>query len=270
MKKLLLLLLTSIISLSLFAEGYNDYNLDFGCAALQRSFDELENERDAPTKFRMYQLISPASPIVLGSLVLYMTKVEDLDMSWSDRISSGHGKLTFDDYLQYSPVFVMWGLDALPGYEPYHKFKQQTTVLAMSAVTSLLLVQGIKNFVDRRRPDTGATNSFPSGHTATAFLCAEMLHKEFGHYSPWISIAGYTAAAVTGYMRVYNERHYIGDIVAGAGVGMLSARLAYWAAPSVNRWLWGSETGYENEDFSAVISPAIIGESVGLGLSISF
>lgn len=273
MRSIILILIAATLSLSLHAEvvaggALERYNLDFGVESLERSIDSIKGE--SPSSFRFYKLISPASPIVLGSLTLYVTNVDDLDMSWSDEISSGHGKLTFDDYMQYSPVLIMWGLNAFGNIEPYHKFKQQTTILAMASLTSLALVQGTKTFVKRRRPDTGATNSFPSGHTATAFLCAEMLHQEYGHHSPWISITGYSIAAFTGYMRVYNERHYIGDIVAGAGFGMLSARLAYWLAPRVNEFLWGSSTGYQSSYYASSIAPCTLGDGVGINLSISF
>ncbi len=273
MRIIILLLLSIALTTSLYAEGLSGdaierYNLDFGVESLECSIDSIKDE--SPSRFRFYKLISPASPIVLGSLTLYVTNVDDLDTSWSDDISSGHGTLTFDDYMQYSPVLIMWGLNAFGNIEPYHKFKQQTTILAMASLTSLALVQGTKNFVGRKRPDTGASNSFPSGHTATAFLCAEMLHQEYGHHSPWISVAGYSIAAFTGYMRVYNERHYIGDVVAGAGFGMLSARLAYWLAPRVNEFLWGSATGYQSSYYTSSIAPCTLGDGVGINLSVSF
>ncbi len=265
MKTLLLIILALVAVFSLRAE---QYGFDLESAALKRSIDSIEAQ--SPSKFRMAQLVSPASPLVIGSLALYASKVEDIDMSWSDRISSGHGTLRFDDYLQYSPVVVMWGLDAFAKIKPRHKIKQQSTILLMSALASLTLVQVTKEYVARHRPDTGAPNSFPSGHTATAFLCAEMLHHEFGHHSPWISVAGYSLATVTGFMRVYNERHYICDVLAGAGIGMLSARLAYWAAPSVNKLLWGSETGYKSVNYTAMIAPCAVGDGVGVGLYINF
>ncbi len=269
MKKLTLLIFAIFTISSIRAEGYD---LDFGCSALQASIDSLQQEADSPSQFRFYKLIMPSSPIVIGSLTLYVARADELDMTWSDQISSGHGKLTFDDYLQYSPVAIMWGLDAFggPNMRPYHKFKQQTTILAMAALTSLTIVHCTKNFVGRHRPDTGAANSFPSGHTATAFLGAEMLHQEYGHHSPWISVAGYSLATVTAYMRVYNERHYIGDIVAGAGIGMLSARLAYWVAPRINGWLWGDATGYESSSYNVSLSTCTIGDSYGLNLSLTF
>ncbi|MFR9502928.1 MAG: phosphatase PAP2 family protein [Rikenellaceae bacterium] len=265
MKKLLLLLFLFNVVSSVHAA---DYNLDFGCSALRQSIDSLK--KDSPSSFKFYKLIMPSSPIVIGSLALYVAQAEDLDMTLSDKISSGHGKLRFDDYLQYSPIAIMWGLDALGGIEPYHKFKQQTTILLLSALASLAVVRCTKEFVGRHRPDTGAANSFPSGHTATAFLAAEMLHQEFGDHSAWISVAGYSLAVVTGYMRIYNERHYIGDVVAGAGIGMLCTRFAYWISPCINRKLWGSETGYSDNSYSASLVPCTIGDSYGISLSVTF
>ena len=32
-------------------------------------------------------------------------------------------------------------------------------------------------------------------------------------------------------MRMYNNRHWASDVLAGAGVGILSASLTYWLAP---------------------------------------
>ncbi len=265
MKRFTLLLLILVFSTSLRAE---QYGLRLSPISLVEEVDSLEF--DSPSKFSVGKLISPASPIFLGSLTLYVAHANRLDLQMSDYISSGHEKATFDDYLQYSPVVAMWGLNAFGTVEPYHKFRQQTTILALSAVTSIALVRSTKYIVARRRPDSGAHNSFPSGHTATAFLGAEILHQEYGHHSPWISVAGYSLAALTGYMRIYNKRHYVADVLAGAGVGMLSVKLAYWIAPRVNEWLWGSVTGYEESSLSASIVPYSFGDSVGVGLSLSF
>lgn len=281
MKKLLLIFLSITFIAGVKAKSYATDLENFDTRSTSHylceddyllSGDYIFIDEDSPSKFRFPKLIVPSSPIFLGSLTLYVTYAERLDMSISDKISSGHGQLHFDDYLQYSPALIMWGLNAFggPNLKPYHKFKQQTTILAMSAITSLVLVQGTKQFVGRNRPDTGASNSFPSGHTATAFLCAEMLHQEYGQYSPWISILGYSIAATTGYMRVYNERHYIGDIVAGAGVGILSARLGYWFAPKINNWLWGSTTGYAEDSYTTAITPCTIGQNVGVNFSLVF
>jgi membrane-associated phospholipid phosphatase len=44
----------------------------------------------------------------------------------------------------------------------------------------------------------------------------------------WIPIAGFTVASLTGLMRIYNDRHWTGDVLAGAAVGMICADLTYW------------------------------------------
>ena len=132
----------------------------------------------------------------------------------------GKHKITVDDYLQY-------------GVQGAHKFKDKTIMLAMSYATMGVAVNAIKYSVGAPRPDGSAFNSFPSGHTATAFMAAEFLNKEYKSVSPWIGYAGYTVAAVTGYLRIYNNRHYFNDVIAGACIGVMSVKLSYWLYPKI-------------------------------------
>ncbi len=257
--------------LTLSTSQAEQYELDFDTAALKRSIDSLESVNASYNyQFRPKSLIAPSVVFAIGTLPLYVNSIDEWDVDMTYKIGYGNEVLRFDDYLQYSPVFIMWGLDAFGGIQPSHKFKQQTTILLTATIFSAAIVRGAKLFVDRPRPDTGVSNSYPSGHAATTFLCADMLHQEYGHHSPWISVAGYTLATVSSFMRVYNDRHYVGDCVVGAGIGVLSSRFAYWVAPTINRWLWGSATGYDNNSCSASLTACAIGDSVGLGLSLSF
>jgi membrane-associated phospholipid phosphatase len=96
-------------------------------------------------------------------------------------------------------------------------------------------VGGIKLISHVQRPDGSNYMSFPSGHTATAFACAEFLYQEYKDVSVWYGIAGYTIAAGTGFMRMYNNRHWLTDVVAGAGFGILSTKIAYWVFPGIKR-----------------------------------
>ena len=66
------------------------------------------------------------------------------------------------------------------------------------------------------------------GFTATAFTGAELVRMEYG----WgYGAAAYAMAATTGYLRVYNKRHWVGDVMTGAGVGILCADAGYWMLP---------------------------------------
>lgn len=90
------------------------------------------------------------------------------------------------------------------------------------------IVGTLKNTTNVTRPDGSDNKSFPSGHTATAFMTATMLTKEYGGVSPWIGVGAYSVAAATGLMRVANNKHWLSDVLTGAGVGILATEAGYW------------------------------------------
>lgn len=55
---------------------------------------------------------------------------------------------------------------------------------------------------------------------------AELMRIEYGG---WYGVSGYVVATGVGFMRMYNGRHWLHDVVAGAGVGILSARIGEWS-----------------------------------------
>ena len=151
-------------------------------------------------------------------------------------------RVRIDDYIQYLPLATQLGM-GLAGVKgtSVNRWQVLTTDVLASAMMAGI-VNGMKYGFDRRRPidpETGlpANNrpSFPSGHTATAFMGATLLAHEYGHRYIWAPIAGYTFATATGVFRVLNNRHYISDVLVGAAVGILTAELAYWATDAI----WG-------------------------------
>ena len=138
----------------------------------------------------------------------------------------------FDDFLQYAPAGVMLGLKAF-GYEGRTNWPGLIVSDAFSVAIMAATVNGLKYTVKRPRPDGSSFNSFPSGHTATAFMTATMLHKEYGWRSPWFSIGSYTAATFTAYSRLLNNRHWMSDILAGAAIGIGSGHLGYFITDKI-------------------------------------
>lgn len=130
----------------------------------------------------------------------------------------------YDDILQYTPGMVMLGMKAL-GVKGRSSWGRMAVSDAFSIALMASVVNTLKHTVHERRPDGSNSRSFPSGHTATAFMCATMLHKEYGHISPWISIGGYTVATATGVSRILNNKHWISDVMVGAGIGILSTEM---------------------------------------------
>ena len=135
----------------------------------------------------------------------------------------------YDDYLQFSPAVAMVAMKAL-GVESRSSWGRMVVSSGISTGLMLSTVYAVKYGLGRLRPDGSTYNSFPSGHTAMAFTSATMLHKEYGYLSPWVSIAGYSVATITGISRALNNRHWLSDIVVGAGVGILSTELGYLIA----------------------------------------
>ncbi len=133
---------------------------------------------------------------------------------------------SFDDYIQYAPAVVMLGLK-LGGVEGRSTWSEMLVADAFGMAMVAGAVQGVKYTVGKNRPDNSSRNSFPSGHTATAFMTATMLHKEYGHHSHWISAGAYTCAALTGLARQLNNRHWMSDVLAGAGIGIICVELGY-------------------------------------------
>jgi membrane-associated phospholipid phosphatase len=103
----------------------------------------------------------------------------------------------------------------------------------MSNIFLNITVSSLKSITMRLRPDSSDYLSFPSGHTAEAFANAEFLRLEYRHKSIWYGIAGYVVAGFTGYLRMYNNKHYLSEVLAGAGIGILSTDLSYWLYPKV-------------------------------------
>lgn len=68
--------------------------------------------------------------------------------------------------------------------------------------------------------------SFPSGHTSTAFAAASAASAELGRWAPEYRVPGsvvlYSAATLVGVSRMYNQRHWASDVVVGAAVGTFS------------------------------------------------
>ena len=174
-------------------------------------------------------------------------------------------KTGIDDYTQYFSPALTLGLK-LGGMEGRSDWPHFFASAAMGYGIMALLVNGIKYTAKEMRPDGSSANSWPSGHTATSFVGATILHKEYGlTRSPWFSVAGYGVATATGVMRVLNNRHWISDVLSGAGIGILSGELAYALSD-----LFFKGKGLLRNDIPGMASvidhPSFFSISMGIGL----
>ncbi len=205
------------------------------------SIDPLVNSttKSYKKKSSIPALIIPMVLVTYGVVTQGNNGLKQLDVSTRNSIISNHPgyKTKVDNYLQFSPALAVYGLNIV-GIKGKNNLRDRTIIYALSTLISTAIATPLKHITSIARPDGSAYNSFPSGHTTTAFAAAEFLRQEYKDVSPWYGVAGYAAAATTGALRVYNNRHWVSDIVAGAGFGILSTKLAYWIYPSIKRKLF--------------------------------
>lgn len=219
-KVFVIYLLVGVVSL----QAQNNVQDSFCNVALPCGSDRMHS-------LKLKEVLIPAAIVGVSALYVdngWLTRQRD---NVQDAFSAkGRNKISIDEYSQYAPMVTVYGLN-LFGVKGKHSFKDRTIILAMSYATMGIVVNAMKYSFKEKRPDSNARNSFPSGHTATAFMGAEFLYREYKDVSPWIGYAGYAVAAATGYLRIYNNRHYFNDVIAGACIGIVSTKFAYWLYP---------------------------------------
>jgi hypothetical protein len=181
-------------------------------------------------------LIVPAVLIGYGAATFGIEGLKNVNTYLNKQIYPEAGRKTvhLDNYLPYVPTALVYGLN-FAGIKGKNNFVDRSAIFVMSNVIMGGAVFATKHLTQEWRPDRSDHLSFPSGHTATAFVAAEFMRREYEDVSIWYGVAGYAVAVTTGYLRLYNNKHWFSDVVAGAGVGILSTDLAYYIYPSVKK-----------------------------------
>lgn len=259
LNKLIIALINSYISLALLSpDAFAGIHADTCILA------DTNANRNNATSFRPQQLILPGTLIVIGALGVengFLVKIKKNVRNGFQNLR-GECRCHIDDYIQYLPAAAYLGL-GFADTSPRHDFKRRFSVGLTAYAFMGIMVNVTKKLVDERRPDSFAVNSFPSGHTAMAFTGAELVRMEY----PWpYGLGAYGIASLTAFMRLYNDRHWINDLLAGAGIGILSARMAYWMLPLYDKWFF-SKKNKKRCGEQRIIAPCFNPYSRSVGLS---
>lgn len=249
----------SFFHIVLFLICVTNLNAQVSNDTIKHTEDKYPYTREGVT-FSAKQLIVPAVLITIGTIGALE---KDFDIKVRDKVPDYKGDTFIDDIFPFvapTSVYVLnWS-----GIEGKHNFIDRSVIFGTSSIITIGSVFAIKNITSRNRPDNSNDDSFPSMHTAIAFMGAEFLRQEFKDQSIWYGVAGYGIAACTGFLRIYNNKHWLSDVLVGAGIGILGTNAAYWLYPEIRKLYEG--TFLDN----ATIIPFASNRNLGLAFSARF
>lgn len=234
------------------------------CGEEKRLNYNRSGKLDRLTSSQVYKMTYIGVPLIIGGALV---KGEDDHFRSLRNDYLPQFNRHVDDYLQFSPAAVLLGMKTF-GVESRSSWGRMIASDAFSALLMGGAVNTLKHSTNVVRPDGSNNHSFPSGHTATAFMTATMLTKEYGHKSAWVGIGAYSVASATGLMRMANNKHWLSDVLTGAGIGILSTELGYYFADllfkdkGINRF-------DDSEIFNRLDKPSFVGLYLGFNVPLS-
>lgn len=228
--------------------------------------NSIDAQYKDPYSLEIKDLIIPSVCITYGIMALTVNGVKNINYSTREEIKEHQlNKIKLDNYTQYFPGLAVYGLNTI-GIPGKHNLRDRTIILATSQLIAAAIVTPLKHTVGELRPDGSNHQSFPSGHTTTAFSTAHFMFREYKDDHLWLGLAGYPFAIFTGVYRTLNNKHWVGDVAAGAGIGILSTELAYWAFPTINKLI----SGKHHPNSQSMIYPYYEDHTFGIGLIKNF
>lgn len=163
-----------------------------------------------------------------------------------------------DDVLQHVPIGMMYLYDIALGSDK-KTIGRHTRHMVVTQGLTLGTMLITKEIFNARRPN-GGSHSFPSGHTAYAFASANVIYHSFKDEHPLIAYSGYIPAIIVGSFRMIKDKHWVSDVLFGAGMGILFSHLSY------HMDIWNSRTDRISQKNGVNLNIGMVGSGVGLSV----
>lgn len=155
---------------------------------------------------------------------------------WHAQPLFNFGDFYGEGWVEGGTALGCWGIGALADNLKVQEFGRDT---AESLVDSVVFVEAVKVAVNRTRPN-GNSDSFPSGHSITAFCIAPVVMKYWGTQA---GVEAYALATLTGFARVEGDYHYLSDVLAGATLGIIVGNAVVYSPKDVKMTVGPGEIG---------------------------
>ena len=166
-----------------------------------------------------HELIAPTLPIVLmvGGMVASQEDIRSPVQQWIPAFLSD--QYTWEDYVQHS-AYLLWGVTWIDAGVSSRRIVKQGLYLFSITAANALVTAGLKAAFRTRRPN-GGLYAFPSGHTSHAFATATAFYLLVYPKYPILRYASFALASSVAIGRVIHNRHWVGDVLFGAGLGII-------------------------------------------------
>lgn len=182
------------------------------------------------TNLKPAGLIAPGVLIIYGGLKPLINGIARLDENIRVNVQQSSPNFHSNaaaDYLMWVPSASIYVMDAFH-VKTAHNFREHLILEAGSVVLTGGIGYGMRLISRNIKAYESEGTKFPSGHTANAFRGAEIFHQELKKAHPILSYSGYVIASGVGVLRIYDKVHLLSEVIAGAGLGILSTKLTYW------------------------------------------
>ena len=179
--------------------------------------------------FKPVTLIIPGTFLVYGALKPVVSGIQQLDNDIMKQVKKNYSGFhtNAEDYIMWAPSASLYLMDAFK-VNTKHSFKEHLLLDAGSIIVTGGIGYVMRKITGNIKEYNMQGTKFPSGHTANAFRGAEILHQELKNSHKLLSYCGYLPAVTVGVLRIYNKAHLLTEVLAGAGLGILSTKLTYW------------------------------------------
>ena len=204
-------------------------------AVIAQETQQLQPQSGNGKEVQNQHYLKPPALIIPGTLLLYgilkpmVRGISNLDNDLLKQIKNSHPGFhtNAEEFLMWEPSASLYLLDAMR-VKSQHNFKQHLLIDVGSIVITGSLGYLMRKVTGNNKAYNLQGTKFPSGHTANAFRGAEILHQELKYNCNLLSYSGYIAAVTVGILRIYNKDHLLTEVLAGAGLGIISTKLTYW------------------------------------------